>query len=361
MTRTMSTLAESAARLAALLPRDGLEASVVRWAEKASPRVPWSVAFSGGPDSFALLLLVWAHWPERRRHLRVLHFNHRLRGAESRADVTFCRRVAKALGVSFVAGAWTEARAGASEAEARSARMAFFEKHARVVWLGHQQDDIAETMLMRIARGSGTAGLAAPRPVQILPGGRVHLRPLLALKKNEIVSGLRAAGITWREDATNVQEQFFRNRIRRNVLPRWADAAQRDAIAGAARSRVLLEEDDSALEAWLEEVDPFAIRGRLSLEALRGKPRALFRRALHRWLRAQPRAGEISRAGFDALLDALIRGRPTRHSLGRQGFAVMDGRELWFERTWKKTPEIPQVRQLTSPTGTSTFRPQSKT
>src|SRR5687767_12477458 len=198
--RNTSALGERAARLAARVPRDGLEASVVRWADKSSRRVPWSVAFSGGPDSLALLLLVWAHWPERRRQLRVLHFNHRLRGAESRADVIFCRRVAKALGVSFIAGAWTGAHAGASEAEARSARMAFLEKHARVVWLGHQQDDIAETMLMRIARGSGTAGLAAPRPVQILPRGRVHLRPLLGWKKDEIVSALREAGVEWRED-----------------------------------------------------------------------------------------------------------------------------------------------------------------
>jgi tRNA(Ile)-lysidine synthase len=269
--------------------------------------------------------------------------------------------VAKALGVSFLAGAWKSAHSGASEAEARNARMEFLEKHARVVWLGHQQDDIAETMLMRIARGSGTGGLAAPRPVQALPQGRVHLRPLLALKKDEIVSALRQAAVPWREDSTNAQETFFRNRIRRNVLPRWTDAAQRDAIAGAARSRFLLEEDDSALEAWLEELNPFSCQGKLSLEVLRGKPRALYRRALHRWLLGQPRAGEISRAGFDALLDAIVRGRPTRHSLGRQGFAVMDGRELWFERTWKKTPEIPRVRQLTSPPGTSTFRPQSKT
>ena len=359
-TRDVSSPGESAARLATLVSRDSLDASVVKWADASSRRVPWSVAFSGGPDSLAVLLLVWAHWPERRRLLRVLHFNHRLRGAESRGDVTFCRRVSKALGVSFITGTWPGAHARASEAEARGARMAFLEKHARVVWLGHQQDDIAETMLMRIARGSGTAGLAAPRPVQALPRGRVHLRPLLSLKKEEIVLALRQAGAPWRDDSTNALDHFFRNRIRRNVVPRWADAAQRDAIGGAARSRLLLEEDDSALEAWLDELNLFEARGRLSLDALLGKPRALYRRALHRWLMAQPRAGEISRAAFDALLDAIMRGRPTRHSLGRHGFAVTDGEELWFER-WKKTPEIPRVRQLTYPTGTSTFRTQSKT
>jgi tRNA(Ile)-lysidine synthase len=326
----LPALADSAARLATLVPRERLEPAVVGWAENASVHSAWSIAVSGGSDSLALLLLVWAHWPAHRRRLRVLHFDHRLRGAESRQDAAFCRRVSAQLGVTFIRGAWNDAHAGASEAEARAARMAFMERHGRIVWLGHQQDDIAETMLMRLARGSGTGGLAAPRPLQAMSNGRIHLRPLLTLKKDEIVAALREAGARWREDSTNVGERFFRNRIRRNVLPLWTEAAQRDALAGAARSRLLLEEDDTAVEAWLAELNPLKKR-RLSLVALAGKPRALWRRALHRWLMAQPRAGEISRPGFDALLAAIERGKPTRHSLGRHGFAVTDGRELWFE------------------------------
>ena len=324
-------VSECAARLAVLLPRERLEPEVVRWADAFTGRRPWGVAFSGGPDSVALLLLLWAHWPERRRGLRVLHFNHRLRGAESRADLAFCRRMAKGLNLEFVAGAWAAARPDASEAEARAVRMVFLQEHAHVIWLGHQQDDVAETMLMRLARGSGTGGLAAPRPIQRLPGGRRHVRPLLTLKKEEIVGALRQAGIPWREDSSNAGEQFFRNRIRRRVVPLWAEAAQRDALAGAARSRMLLEEDDAALERWLDELNPFTKGRRLAVGVLAGKPRALWRRALHRWLLLQPRAGEISRPAFDALLAALERGVATRHSLGRHGFAKTDGRELWFE------------------------------
>lgn len=331
-----SALAECAARLAELLPRTRLDPAVVRWAETSSRRAPWAVAFSGGPDSLALLLLVWAHWPERRPTLRALHFDHRLRGAESRADATFCRRICAGLGVTYVAGSWNGSHAHASEAEARAARMAFLEQHARVVWLGHQQDDIAETMLMRMARGSGTGGLAAPRPVQPLARGRVHLRPLLGLKKDEIVAALRKVGVTWREDSSNAGEHFFRNRIRRNVVPLWTAAAQRDALAGAARSRLLLEEDDTALECWLDELNPLQRSGRLALAVLAGRPRALLRRALHRWLMAEPRAGDLSRAGFDALLSSIERGGPSRHSLGRHGFAVTDGCELRFEPMRKK-------------------------
>ncbi|MSU50198.1 MAG: tRNA lysidine(34) synthetase TilS [Opitutus sp.] len=334
--RETSALRAGAARLAGLIPRERLESSVLVWAEAAPRQGIWSVAVSGGPDSLALLLLLWAHWPERRRTLRVLHFDHRLRGAESRADAVFCRNVCAKLGVKFIAGTWPGTHRDASEAEARAVRMAFFEKHGRSVWLGHQQDDIAESMLMRLARGSGTGGLAAPRPVQKLAGGRMHLRPLLTLKKTEIVAALRDAGLAWRTDLTNRRGTYFRNRIRNDVLPLWSVAAQRDALGGAARSRLLLEEDDAALDTWLDAIRPLERRGRLDLVRLVGKPRALFRRAIHRWLLAEPRAGAISRQAFDALLLAVERGKPTRHSIGREGFAVIDRDGLRFEPVGKR-------------------------
>lgn len=326
---------EAAAKLAAALPIGRLHPAVLARAMAATGRKEWGVAFSGGADSVALLLLLWAHWPKRRARLRVLHFNHRLRGRESDADEKFCARVCRALGVKFVHGAWAHSNRGASEAEAREARMAFFGKHSRTLWFGHQQDDIAETMLMRLARGSGTAGLAAPRPVQLRPARRVHLRPLLTLKKVEIISALCAAGAAWREDASNARGDYFRNRLRRDVLPAWMAAAQRDALAGAARARELLEEDDTALEQWLEELRPFGTDGALGLKQISGRPRALVRRALHQWLLAQPHAGELSRQGFDVLLAAVERGSPTRHSLGRDGFAVIRGGCLRFERAGK--------------------------
>lgn len=323
---------EAAAKLAAIFPRERLDAAVTAWAEAAPRRGVWGVAFSGGADSLALLLLLWAHWPGRRTQLRVLHFNHRLRGADSDADARFCRKVCAALGVSYREGAWAGVHRGASEAEARAVRMAFLAAEARVVWFGHQQDDVAETMFMRLARGSGTAGLAAPRPVQAMPGRRVHLRPLLSLKKVEITAALRRLGVVWREDRSNAAPDFFRNRIRTRVLPAWLRAAERDALAGAARSRQLLEEDDAALDAWLENVLPRQVRfGPLDLGALRGKPRALWRRALHRWLLAEPRAGELSRPAFEALMEAAMLGRRTKQSLGVKGFAVLRADQLRFE------------------------------
>jgi tRNA(Ile)-lysidine synthase len=329
---------KKAACFAGLVPESWLHPSVKAWMDRrqAGSRGPWAVAFSGGADSLGLLLLLWAHWPERRRQLVALHFNHRLRGRAAGADERFCRSVCAALGVRLHVGRWKRVPPGASEEEARVARFAFFRERmnrvgARALWLAHQQNDIAETMLMRLARGSGTGGLAAPRPVQRV-GGRVHLRPLLVLKKEAIVAAMRQAGVTWREDRTNAGGDHFRNRIRRDVLPAWQKAAGRDAVAGAALARELLEEDDSALDAWLDELRPVRAGGVLDLAVLKGRPKAVIRRALRRWLGLQTLAGELSRQGFEDLLAVVVAGRPDRRSLGRKGFAVVRGNSLRFER-----------------------------
>ena len=328
--------------LGAAVPLSRLHPAVLAWAESSPPKQTWAVGFSGGADSLALLLLLWAHWPEKRAKLTALHFNHRLRGAASNRDERFCREVAQALGIRGVTAGWADARRDASEAVARAARHAFFAGKLRqlrtpVLWLGHQQDDVAETMLMRLARGSGTGGLAAPRPVQLMPGGRVHLRPLLRLKKAEIVESLRGLRIPWREDATNSGEKFLRNRMRQRVVPIWLHASrERDSLAGAALSRELLQEDDEALDAWLVELNPFTKYGALNLRRLAGRPRALVRRALHRWLGANVENVAVSRQAFNALLDDIMRGRTTRHSLGRDGFGRIGKTRLTFEFVRRK-------------------------
>ncbi len=314
-----------AERVAEAIPRARLHPAVLRWAETSGDEA-WAVACSGGADSLALLLLVWAHWPERRRTLRVLHFNHRLRGRASVEDERFCGRVCAGLDVTCRVGRWEERKIEATEAEARAARFAFFRAEmenagARALWTGHQQDDVAETMLMRIARGSGSGGLAAPRPVQKMADGRVHLRPLLTLAKGEIEAVLAAANVRWRMDATNQGRSFLRNRMRHDVLPVWrAAVVGRDAVAGAALSRQLIEEDDDAMEFWVDDVRAIGGRGELRWKRLAGKPRGLVRRALWRWLVQHGRAGTLSRQGFEALLDDVTRGRRTRHSLGKDAF-----------------------------------------
>lgn len=331
-----------AAVVAALLPVEKWHPAVLGLLAQHPRRLgsPWAVAFSGGADSLSLLLALWGLAQIHRRRLLALHFNHRLRGREAAADERFCRQVCHGLGVRFVAGRWRRAPERPSEEEARLARFAFFDAAlrragARVLWLGHHQNDIAESILMRLARGSGTAGLAAPRPVQRVQG-RLHLRPLLTFKKHDLVAALRRASAPWRDDATNATDVHFRNRIRHHVLPAWEAAAARDVLAGAALARDLMEEDDSALEAWLAELRPERSGGALDLGLLKCRPRALVRRALRRWLAEHPLAGDLSRQGFEDLLEAIMAGRPTRRSLGRHGFAIIRGDRLRFERSRRK-------------------------
>ena len=332
----------AAARFSARIGRERLHPGVVEWADGRPGSERWAIALSGGGDSVALLLLLWAHWPERRGRLIALHFDHRLRGAESSADARFCAKLCEGLGIPLVLGRWTGSKASRSEASAREARFAFMDREMarrriRVLWLGHQQDDIAETVLMRLARGSGTAGLSAPRPIHALGGERgrgrtrFHARPLLSLKKREIASALDHARAPWREDSSNAARAHFRNRLRLGVIPRWVRAAERDALSGAALSRELMEEDDRALEAWTDDVGAVGADSTMSVSRLAGKPRALVRRSLHRWLALQKAAGELSRQGFEALLRSVERGVPARHSLGRHGFAVIKSGRLRFE------------------------------
>ena len=339
MTQKPRTWRQRAEALAAAIPRERLHPRVVAWAgaRTAAARGAWALAVSGGADSLAMALLVWAHWPQRRTRMILVHFDHRQRGdAVARADRRFCQAVAAGLGLPCVTGRWRQARAKASEAELRQARMDFFgqalaRRGGRALWLGHQQEDIAETMLMRLARGSGTAGLAAPRPVQEVSPGRVHVRPLLTLTKADVMANLRRLGIAWREDASNHADGFLRNRMRRTVVPVWRRVVQdREALAGAALARERLEEDDAALEAWLDELRVLRRGPVLRLEPLQAKPLALWRRALHRWLLASPYEGNFSRQAFEQLLNGLRARARWRQSLGGRGFAELKRAELRY-------------------------------
>lgn len=335
--------------LGAALPKPRLHPAVLRRVSAKNLRGPWCIAFSGGADSLALLFVLRAHWPDQP--LVALHFNHRLRGRASEADEKFCRNVTTALGVKSVVGVWRGAHKDASEAESRAARHAFFARamkrvRARGLWLAHQQDDIAESMLMRLARGSGAGGLAAPRPVQDFPDGRIFLRPLLTLKKADLIGALERVRLKWREDATNRGSDFFRSRVRQTVLPAWQAAAGRDALAGAALARELLEEDDAGLEAWLERLAPLK-RGVLDVRTLAGMPRAVTRRALHRWLLAVRPVTDLSRQGFELLLAAVERGTATRFSLGCAGFAVIRQGKLTYHKSAKPFRLSPKIQPRT--------------
>ncbi|MEO8051934.1 MAG: tRNA lysidine(34) synthetase TilS, partial [Acidobacteriota bacterium] len=157
--------------------------------------------------------------------LSVAHLNHRLRSAESDEDESFVARLALSLDLPFYRAAADVAGAeGNLEQAGRRARGDFFATlPADRVALGHTRDDQAETVLFRLLRGSGLRGLAGIYPVTDGGDGRPgSVRPIIDVTRAEVIEFLRERGIPWREDASNRDPRFARNRIRGALLPQLA-------------------------------------------------------------------------------------------------------------------------------------------
>src|SRR3990170_3244189 len=190
------------------------------------------LAVSGGQDSSALLLIVSRLATETGLEVAVAHFDHRLRSrGEARDDEQAVRTMAQALGLPFVTRSG-EARARAArrheslEEAARNLRFAFLAREAKrlkagVVVLGHTRDDRAETVLLHLLRGSGLDGLIGLRPRSTWPFGEgpALARPLLAVTRAETGRYCREAGLSPREDPTNLLLEATRNRLRHELLP----------------------------------------------------------------------------------------------------------------------------------------------
>lgn len=228
-----------------------------------------AVACSAGPDSTALAdAVVRARGPSR---VELVYIDHGLRDATSR-DRDAVAALAERLGCAQRAVSVGVARDVASlEGAARRARYAALDRlpHDWVL-LGHTASDQAETVLMRILRGTGVAGLAG------IPERRGrYLRPLLAVWRPEVEAYLRARGLGACDDAMNADHRFARNRIRHQVLPALRaenprlDAALVQLARAAGEQRELLDRAAGRLLA-----------GELDVAAVRGAPRGVAKRAL---------------------------------------------------------------------------------
>ena len=223
------------------------------------------VAVSGGSDSVALLRLLIPLCRAAGVTPVVLHLDHGLRGAVSAADARFVARLAKRRGVEHHVGQLVCGTVGRPDGEtclppagqsmemaARTARQLFFreaEKQHRLdaIATGHTADDVAETLLLRLARGSGATGLSGLRPLHTVAGVR-YVRPLLECKHEALRAWLRTKRQAWREDASNCDERIPRNRLRHTVLP-WLEQNWSLSIrAMLAQSAAILRDEDALLE-----------------------------------------------------------------------------------------------------------------
>jgi len=258
------------------------------------------VAVSGGPDSVALLAALADLAPQWRCRLAVLHVNHGLRGRESGEDVRFVRRLASQYGLAFHAtkldlGKPSKFRPIVSEELLRDKRYAAIERlareaHAAVVALGHHRDDLAETVLMHFLRGSGPAGLGGFRP-QTTRGSLTFVRPLYDCTRAEILAFCRRRGLRWREDRTNRDVRWLRNRIRHELLPlleKTYNPRLRELLADNAR---WFQEDEAFFESRARELLGLSQRKSsppklLSLAALRAIEPPVLARLFRIWVMA---------------------------------------------------------------------------
>jgi tRNA(Ile)-lysidine synthase len=210
------------------------------------------IAVSGGADSVGLLRLMQDLRARLGIRLLVLHFNHQLRGAESDGDEKFVADLAHQNNLEFISGtedvaAWARSHACNLEDAARKCRYAFFSQligDGRItrVCVGHTADDQAETVLAKIIRGTGPAGLGG-----IYPVAEYVTRPLIDIRRAELREFLRIEGQNWREDSTNLDESRLRAKIRARLLP----ALERDfqpAIVSHLNNLASLSRDDD--EFW---------------------------------------------------------------------------------------------------------------
>jgi tRNA(Ile)-lysidine synthase len=295
------------------------------WRRRAWPARGESavVAVSGGADSTALLLALEELTRTGRLALGLTaaHLDHGLRGERAREDARWVGELARVLGFRFVLGRASvgeRACAGRDNLEqaARRARYEFLagaarEAGARAVLAAHTLDDQAETVLLRLLRGSGAEGLAGMSAERGLEeGGEVLLRrPLLAwARRADTESYCRERGVEFREDEMNEDERFARVRVRRRLLPLLETFNPR-ASEALARAAELLRDDSAALdalaaallkEARAEEDTQASTEGDahapaegawpLRVEVLAAALPALRRRALRLWL-ARGRGG----------------------------------------------------------------------
>lgn len=267
---------------------------------KAGDRV--GAAVSGGADSVAMLRLLLELRPKIGIVLSVVHFNHKLRGAESDGDEQFVAELAQRHVLQFHCESGDVPAHAAEkhlsiETAAREMRYAYFRRlladqclnDGRVnrVATAHTLDDQAETVLMRVARGAGTRGLAGIYPQLPVASSRFSdgsiVRPLLGIRRNELEDYLKAIGQDWREDASNRDLHHARNRVRHGILPKLEEdlnPAVRQAFAETAE--IARAEEDY----WKQEVSRLlptawdSTRKALSLKVLLSLPLALQRRVI---------------------------------------------------------------------------------
>jgi len=245
------------------------------------------LAVSGGADSVFLLYALRELAPRWNLQLSVVHIEHGIRGDASDSDAEFVRHLAEEFGLPFyLHRADVPALPDNLEQAARRVRLGFYRElleSGRLdrIATGHTRSDQAETVLYRVLRGSGLAGLAGILPVAE-PG---LVRPLLELTRAEVEDWLCQRSITWREDATNQDRSYARNRLRHDILPLLAESFNPRLDEALANLATLAKDEERYWEAEIDRLQPPAQEPLIiSVSTLAGAPAAVARRLIRRFI-----------------------------------------------------------------------------
>jgi tRNA(Ile)-lysidine synthase len=312
-----------------------------RWAGLARaaglrPTEPVAIALSGGADSIFLLHAL-ARAAEKPRVLAI-HVDHGLRDQDSQDDAAFCARTAARLQVSFARlRVELDPNPSGLEERARHARYEALVEETQnnglgILLTGHHEDDALETLLQRWTRGSDLAGLPGLKRRYTMSdtSGRklTVVRPLLPLRREEVRQILVDAQIEWREDATNQDQIFTRNRIREGLLPALNDASEGQAIDGLRAFASAVESLEGELASCTAHItwssradlthssDPAlgSAPQRIERTRISALPTPLQRRTLWRLIQ-EGCGGAPSRSLLDGVTEDLSAGRLAKHTL----------------------------------------------
>ena len=217
------------------------------------------VAVSGGADSLALLYGLHTLQTHLKCHLHVVHLNHGLR-QDSTSDAEFVHEHSKKLGLPFTSHtvdlhSLNKQWKLSLETAGRKARYEFYESicaqtDATKVALGHHKDDVAETLLMNLIRGGGSKGLTGIEPIR----DRKFIRPLLRFTRTDIETYLTSIDVVPRQDSTNTDIRFLRNRIRHELIPLLEEKYNPNIKTGLNRTADILGTESAYLDEMTREV-----------------------------------------------------------------------------------------------------------
>nr|MDE5738403.1 tRNA lysidine(34) synthetase TilS [Oscillospiraceae bacterium] len=219
--------------------------------------MPVTVALSGGADSICLLLCL-LHWQKKLNlHISALHVQHHLRGAESLHDENFCKDFCQKYQVdlqviSVDVYAYQKQKKCSLETAARDCRYQVFEKYKQgLVATAHTASDNLETLIFRLARGTGLKGLCG-----IPPRRDIYIRPLLQVSRKEIELFLQEKNINFITDSSNLQDDYSRNFIRHHIVPLFNKLTKNTEKSACMIADILRQEEDfleiSAKSAYLQ-------------------------------------------------------------------------------------------------------------